>query len=264
MQRSARVAVLEARSGCRTADTLDPVAFAERAGITPDGWQRDVLRSTATQQLLNCSRQSGKSTVSAVIALHQALYVPESLVLVLSPSLRQSQELYRKVLDTYAAAGAPVPATVENRLALELSNGSRIVSLPGKEATVRGFSGVALLVVDEASRVPDELYAAIRPMLAVSRGRIIALSTPAGKRGWFFDAWTEGGEAWHRTLITAHDVPRIDPAWLEAERRSIPASVFEQEYACVFGEVDDAAFAHADIRAAVTPTIVPLFAQEAS
>jgi hypothetical protein len=80
----------------------------------------------------------------------------------------------------------------ESALRLELRNGSRIVSLPGDETTVRGYSGVRLLVVDEAARVPDDLYFSIRPMLAVSGGRLVCLSTPFGKRGFFYEAWTEG------------------------------------------------------------------------
>ena len=68
---------------------------------------------------------------------------------------------------------------------LKLANGSRILCLPGKEETVRCFSP-SLLIIDEASRVPDDLYRSVRPMLAVSKGRLIALSTYFGQRGWFF------------------------------------------------------------------------------
>ncbi len=259
MNRHTRVATLEARSQRSDGQPVDPVTFAERAGLIPDDWQRDVLTSAATQQLLLCSRQSGKSTVSAVLAVHAAVTEPGSLILVLSPSLRQSQELFRKMLDTWAAAGEPVKAEIENRLTLELANGSRIVSLPGKESTIRGFSSVALIVVDEAARVLDELYQAVRPMLAISRGRIVALSPPAGKRGWFHHEYTEGSEGWHRVKVTAYDVPRIDPDWLEEERRNVPRAVFQAEYECHFGESEDAAFAYADVRASIDPSLKPIF-----
>src|SRR5499426_2764258 len=168
------------------ARALDPVLFARRAGLEPDAWQASLLRSAGRQLILNCSRQSGKSTVSSLLALHEALYRPPALVLLLSPSLRQSQELFRKVKDALAALGPDAPALAEeSALRLEWANGSRIVCLPGKEQTIRGFSGVSLLVVDEASRVPDELYYAVRPMLAVSGGRIVLLSTTFGRRGHF-------------------------------------------------------------------------------
>ena len=58
----------------------------------------------------------------------------------------------------------------DNDISIVFKNGSRIVGLPGKEATTRGFSNVSLLLFDEASRVPDDLFRAMRPTLAVSGG----------------------------------------------------------------------------------------------
>src|SRR5436190_1727587 len=81
------------------------------------------------------------------------------------------------------------PAGRETQLRLELANGSRVVCLPGREGTIRSFGGVALLVLDEAARIPDALYRSVRPMLAVSGGRLVALSTPFGRRGWFWQEW---------------------------------------------------------------------------
>src|ERR1035441_6131572 len=124
----------------------------ESAGMPPDSWPGRLLRSRAERVLLLCSRQSGKSTVTAAMALHEVLFRPSSLVLLLSPSLRQSQELFRKVTDFRNRIGVPIPVVEESALRVELKNGSRIVALPGTEETVRGFSGVRLLVVDEAAR----------------------------------------------------------------------------------------------------------------
>jgi hypothetical protein len=242
---------------------LDPALLAERAGLDPDPWQRDVLRSTDRQTILLCSRQAGKSTIAATMAVHAAVYQAASLILVMSPSLRQSQELFRKVLDVYRSLDRAVPSAAETKLTLELDNGSRIVSLPGKEATIRGYSGVSLLLVDEASRVPDELYQAVRPMLAVSGGRIVLLSTPFGQRGFFHHEWTEGGSDWQRVRITAADVPRIPAAWLAAERAQIPDLFFRSEYLCEFVSSLDSVFRHDDITAALDPTIAPLFGDAA-
>src|ERR671939_2034721 len=220
------------------AAALDPVVLAQQAGLDPDPWQRDVLRSTAPRVLLNCSRQSGKSTVSALLALHAALYTPQALVLMLSPSLRQSAELFLKALDLYRALGRPVPAQAETSLRLELEGGSRVISLPGSEATVRGYSGVTLLVVDEASRVEDQLYMALRPMVAVSQGRLIALSTPFGRRGWWFEAW-RSAEPWERYEVPASACPRISPQFLAEEQRVLGPWFYRQEYECQFSETDD-------------------------
>jgi hypothetical protein len=239
--------------------TLSPVTLAAHAGFTLDAWQRAVLLSDAHQIILLVTRQGGKSTVSSIRALHRALYTPASLVLLLAPSYRQSKELFRKVKDALAALPFSAPVASESALELEFTNLSRIVALPGKEATIRGFSGVSLLIVDEASRVPDELYQAIRPMLAVSGGDILLLSTPFGKRGFFFEEWEQSGAAWHRTKITATECPRITPEFLEQERRQIPDFIFRQEYMCEFVETIDQVFRYDDIQRALDPKVEPLF-----
>src|SRR6516165_3948378 len=236
----------------------DPVRILTDAGMEPDSWQENVLRSDASRRLLLASRQAGKSSVAAALALQTALLRPRSPVLLLSPSLRQSGELYRKIVDLFGALGRPMGVSAESALRLELSNGSRVVSLPGDEKNIRGFSGVALLIIDEAARVEDALYCSVRPMLAVSQGRLVALSTPFGKRGWFHDEWHGDGD-WQRVKITAEQCPRIAPEFLAEERRALGERWFNQEYRCEFSECLDAVFSWADIQAALSDDVKPLF-----
>ena len=117
-----------------------------------------------------------------------------------------------------------------------------------------------MLVVDEAARVDDALYRSVRPMLAVSRGRLLALSTPFGKRGWFFDAW-ESTEPWQRMMITADQCPRITPEFLAEERRALGERWWLQEYHGVFTEARDAVFRYSDIQAALSDEVKPLFSK---
>jgi Terminase large subunit, T4likevirus-type, N-terminal len=241
---------------------LDRVAFAKRLGLKPDPWQEDLLSSTSERVLLNCCRQSGKSTMTGVIALHRALYHPGSLILCLAPALRQSQELFSKIAGFYRDQGRPVSAVAERKLSLELENRSRIITLPGSEKTVRGFSGAALLAVDEAARVDDSLYFAVRPMLAVSGGSLMMLSTPYGKRGVFFEEWTNG-IGWERYEVPASQCPRIPEVFLEEERHSLPRRVYRQEYECSFEETDDQVFSFEDVAAAISKDVTPLFGSEA-
>jgi hypothetical protein len=239
---------------------LDPVLLAQRVGITPDPWQRDLLRGTERETLMLCSRQSGKSTVAAVMGLHDAQYKPPALDLILSPSLRQSQELFRVVKAAHTALGDDAcPILEDSSLRMELENGSRIVCLPGTEATVRGFAGVTRLIVDEASRVDDALYQAVRPMLAVSGGSIVLLSTPFGKRGFFFQEWQEGGPHWRRVKITADQCPRISPEWLAEEREKIGQWWYSQEYLCIFQETVDSVFRYSDVQGMLSADVQPLF-----
>jgi hypothetical protein len=237
---------------------LDPVLIAERVGIVPDDWQRDALRSDTPRALWNCSRQSGKSTCAALLAIHTAIYDPGSLTLLLSPTERQSGELFKKAIASYSELGRPVPTASETTLALTLASGSRIVSLPGREGSIRGYSNVRRLIVDEASRVDDGLFYAILPMLAVSGGSLLAMTTPAGKRGFFHSEWVDGGPGWQRVEVPATDVPRISPDFLDEQRRRMPARWFRQEYLCAFEEADDAVFMFDDIAAMIRPELEPL------
>ena len=141
-----------------------------------------------------------------------------SVELVVSPSARQSGEFLRKAEEFVMRLGMRPKGDGENDLSVTFPNGSRIVGLPGNEATVRGFSAVALLLVDEASRVSDTLYQAIRPMLAVSRGALWLMSTPNGPRGFFYETWMKGGADWTRVRVPATECPRIGAEHLEEER----------------------------------------------
>lgn len=210
-------------------------------GLPPDPWQVEVFHSTHSRLLLNCCRQAGKSTVVAMLAIIQALFEPMMRVLIASPSLRQSRELFRTVGSLYDLLK---PRDAEERLKrrtadeLEFRNMSRILCVPCNEATIRGLARVDLLIIDEAARVPDDLYRAVRPMLAVSKGRLILLSTPFGKRGFFYDSWANGGDDFQRIEVPATMIRRIDPAFLEAERRAMGESAYRQEYCCSFESVE--------------------------
>lgn len=239
--------------------SLNPVAFAQEVlDIKPDPWQADVMMSPSKRILLNCSRQSGKSTSSAIMALWTGIYKPGSLTLLISPSLRQSSELFKKVQGFYKMIPDRPRLPEDNKLSMTMENGSRIISLPSSEANIRGFSAVTLVIIDEASRVDDSLYRAVRPMLATSGGKILLMSTPWGKRGHFFEEWT-GPNVWERVEITAGKCPRIDPAFLEEERKSLGEWWFQQEYGCKFSETSDSVFSYDVIMGAMADDIEPLY-----
>jgi hypothetical protein len=258
--RQALLDVLQKQAPIARGSYLTRVELAQACGIIPDDDQRDLLESEDQQIIMNCCRQFGKSTISAILSLHQTCFVEDSLTLVLAPSSRQSGETYRKVREFYAGLKDVPEVVEESQVKLELANGSRVQVLPGSEATVRGFSDPALIIVDEAARVPDDLYQAIRPMLAVSGGRLVLMSTPFGSRGFFWKEWSEGGEDWKRVRVTGWQCPRISNEWLEKEKERIGSWWFSQEYETVFVDSLDACFSTADILAAITSEVKPLWA----
>src|SRR5258707_13450708 len=117
----------------------------------------------------------------------------------------------------------------ESVLKAEFTNGSRILALPGTERTIRGYAGVDLVIIDEAARTDEELPAAVRPMVGTVGGHLIALTTPGGKRGWFYEGWIGGGETWHRTRITPDQCPRISKEFLPEERKEHEPQRFSEE-----------------------------------
>lgn len=229
-------------------EVLDPAVWVSRKfQMKLDPWQERVIQTPKRQTILNCSRQSGKSTIASLLALHRALNRPKTLILIVSPSLRQSSELFKKIAELYRTIN--IIPTLESLTRAEFENGSRIISLPGQESTIRGYSAVDLLIVDEASRVPDSLYYSVRPMLATSRGKIVLLSTPFGKRGFFYEIWEKGDSSWEKIKITVDDCPRIPKEFVEEERANLPTNWFLQEYYGEFLDVEDQIFSTDEIEA---------------
>jgi phage FluMu gp28-like protein len=238
---------------------LDAVEFArKRLQIEPDERQAEVLRSEAKRGILNCSRQWGKSTTAAIKAVHRAYTRPGSLVLVASPTERQSAEFLRKAAELVRKLGIRVQGDGDNSTSIELPNGSRIVGLPGTEATVRGFSAVSLLLIDEAARVEDSMYKALMPMLAVGNGDLWMMSTPWGKRGFFYECWEYGGEKWHRVSVPATECARIPRDFLEEQRGEQGAAWFQQEYMCEFVDSGGGVFSRELVERALDDSIEPL------
>jgi hypothetical protein len=242
--------------GLSVAYAVDAVLFArDRLGFNPDPWQEQLLRSTSSWILLNCCRQSGKSTTTAIVGLHQAIYDP-GLVLLVSPSQRQSRELFAKVIGFLKDLEPVEPLEEDNKSSCTLANGARIVSLPGDPDTIRGFSAPKLILEDEAAYLTESMQAAIEPMLAVSGGRLIEMSSPNGKRGHFYENW-EHGEGVERIKIVGRECPRISAEFLEQQRKKLGPLLFSQEFEGVFIDAESSAFSSELIEMALCDDFEP-------
>jgi hypothetical protein len=247
------------------AHAVDPVQFAREAlDLHPDPKQSEVLQRDPRRIILNCSRQWGKSTVTAIRALHHALTHPNSLTLILAPAERQSIELLNKIQNHLRTLQISTRRDPSTRAGIRLPNHARILALPNSEATIRGFSA-SLLIIDEAARVPDDLYHSVRPMLATNdEATLCLLSTPHGRNGFFYDTWTAPDSDFLRISAPATECPRISAKFLDEEKRNLPEAVFAQEYLCQFAQTHSALFRHEDIHAALDPNLQPLVAQHQS
>jgi hypothetical protein len=226
-----------------------PEAVMTLAGMKPDPWQVNLLRSKAETVYANTTRQGGKSLVAGAVALQVALTSDGSTTLIVSPSERQSIELLQeKILPLYRKLGRPLGLLRDSQTSVRFGNGSRIVALPGKEETIRSFSAVSLLILDEAARIPDPLFYSVGAFLAVSHGRMLAMSTPFGQRGWFYEEW-RGAGAYERFEVPASMCPRIPAKFLEEERRKMGPRWFAQEYGNSFEAATGSVFNPEDVDA---------------
>lgn len=241
---------------------MNPVLFCKEClQITLDAWQEQVLTTDKSRVILLCSRQAGKSTVSAIAALHVGLFRPNSLILLVSPSERQSKELLTKIKNFYDMLPG-LPALEENnKLSMELYNGSRIVALPGTHATIRGYSGPQLIIEDESAQCPDSLFSGITPMLATSQGQLMLLSTAYGRNGHFFEIFTGDDQTWERIKIPADQCPRISKEFLEEQKLILTDWEFRTEFCCEWGNEHDSIFSYETIMNAMSSDIEPLFQQ---
>lgn len=248
------------------ASWLTAVDLAVALGLTLDPWQARLLSSTARRVVILAPRQVGKSTTIGLLALHTAATTPGGLVLVVSPAERQAKEVVRNVrglaaqlaIQTSEQETAIVPKAL-SLTRIEFPHGSRVLSVPGgNEAGIRGFTPT-LILADEASRITDATFAAIRPMMAANPAcRLILASTPWLKLGTFFDAVHDEAGVWERHRVTLDDCPRLSRAFIEEERRSLPNYVFRREYLGEFADDATVLFPRELIDQAMDDTLTPL------
>lgn len=180
--------------------SIDPSLLLGDLDFPPFDWQREALNPSYNRVLVVAARQSGKSSITAGDGYHSCKYYAESLNIIISPSEQQSKETMKKVDDLISK---DPEADLEGNASFEkrFRNGARILALPGTERSVRGYSKPRRIILDEASRIEDPTYKSARPYLVGNpEAKLIAVTTPFGQQGWFYDAW-ENSENWHKILV---------------------------------------------------------------
>lgn len=221
------------------------------AGLSPDPWQAELIGCTARQIAALCTRRSGKTRTVAARITRQSLLRPWK-TLIFAPTEDQSKELLGYVAEMNDALDCPVPLTSRTETRLKWANGSEVRAKSDVAKSSRGFTPNAV-VIDEAAQVSDELYLSVQPMLVLGKCELLALTTPFGKAGWFFDLWEEPAKRalWRCFTVTAYQCPRVDRAILEEHKATMPPRWFAQEYLCEFNDAIDAVFGKQVIESAV-------------
>lgn len=198
-----------------------------RIGIDLDPWQAGLVRDLPIRILLNCPRQSGKSTGVACMAAVRMVLKP-TFVLAIAPSYRQSKLLLEKI-QTIFHPGEISRVTADT---VELHNGSKFIAAPGdKPSTIRGMSP-QLLIMDEFSRVKVETTTAVLPSIAAQgdEATIVCLSTPAGTGNPFHQYWTSTDSEWVRVFVRPEDCFRYTPEVLQTMKSKLSPRQYQQEF----------------------------------
>jgi hypothetical protein len=233
-------------------EDLDPTFLFERVIGEPDPWQVELLHAGDEFILVLASRQVGKSTTIACIVWH--MLAQGKFVVLIAPSERQSKELFRKVM-TFKHR-SHLMAVRSTQTELELSNGGRLVCAPSSSDTIRGYSAVDCLVLDEAAFMDDDTITAVLPMRAED-GRILMSTTPNGARGFFYEVW-KGGKA-RRINARSIEIPRLRRK-VEFDRAHMPRIRFEVEHLCSFIGSGRPYFNPIAIETALSREVEPLWA----
>jgi len=189
-----------------------------------DDWQKEFL-NTKGDKILCTGRQIGKTEICAQDAGDYALLNKNKTILMIAPVERQAFELFQRTL-TYLAQKAPLKIVTKGKnrptkSKLHLKNGTRILCLPAGTSGI-GIRGYVIdrLYADEASRVPDEVWTAVTPMLLTTGGDIIMLSTPWGKQGYFWETYDKD-DTFTKFHKNSEEVMRnrpISDSWTQEQR----------------------------------------------
>jgi len=200
-----------------------------------DKWQREVLEWDGNMAIRS-SRQAGKSTIISIKAAEFAIKNPRKLVMIVASVERQANLLFEKTLnylnDKYRdliSTGTLKPT----KHLINLKNGSRIMSVPcGIDGHgIRGYT-IDMLIFDEAAYINEAVFTAVIPSMLTTKGKIILLSTPFGKRGYFYNCFNDDNfKTWH---IRWNECPRADKEFIARERERMSKLQFLQEYEAEF------------------------------
>jgi len=201
----------------------------QNLGMKLDKWQEMLIQEKEKNIVIRAGRQVGKSTGVALKAFFYAVENDHKTVLIVAASQRQSGLLFEKVKSIFLECAEEMIAENPTQTKLVLTNGTRIYSLPAGRTgyTIRGFS-IDLLIADEAAFIAEAVWVALIPMLAVTQGKVILLSTPFGKGGYYYRCF--GDSDFRQFHLSSEQCPRIPKKFLRKEKQRLSKLEYAQEY----------------------------------
>lgn len=227
---------------------LHPVGLFRLAIGTPDAWQARLLGILAegkpdTRVAVVCSRQSGKTSATACAAVWLAWTRRDQHILVVGPTQAHGSNLVERAAMITAELPAEARPMRASRTRLVFPTGSDITAVPGDTpSSVRGHT-VHHLLFDEAGWVKPETFESALPTVTATSGQVAMCSTPNGKQGPLWTAWSGEAGEWVTLRAPASEIERFDPADLRRRRAELGTVRYSVEYECEFVAPAGAAFA---------------------
>lgn len=205
-----------------------PVRFVrEVIGAEPDPWQIVFLLAIAAGKRrisVRSGHRVGKSTVVGWAALWYLLTRSRVKVIITAPT---SQQLFEALFAEMKGWARRMPDGIRSLLNVK-KDVIELVANPDEHfisaATSRAESPEALqgkhsdhvmLIADEASGVPEQVFESAAGSLAAPNAVMILLSNPVRSSGYFYESQTRLADRWFVMHVSSEQSPRRDAEWIE-------------------------------------------------
>lgn len=215
-------------------------------------WQKavtDAICNKIGSDLTVCvsaHRQAGKSFTCEQILLHYALNYARTESAMVSPTLNQSRNIFREIINATYESGV-IKKKNETLLEIEFINGSRIFFRSAEMGdALRGYHVNGILIIDEFSYMQDSVAQLVLPWRQVAKAPMLVVSTPRLKTGLFFKYYTLGKEGEPNFItIDWNDFDTselLTPEQIETYRKILPSNQFRSEILGQFLDNDGMVF----------------------
>ena len=218
--------------------------------FTPHSGQETIINGFADSPhkfgLVATGRQFGKSLLAQNLILYWLLQNPNQKGCWISPVYNQCRKVFQELNN---ASHEIITKSNKAELTIEFVNGSTLIFLSSERAdSIRGFS-FNYVIIDEASFVAEQaVNEAIFPTLSALGKKCLMISTPKGKN-WFYNYYIRGLSDNHEVISfkgRSIDNPFIDQNFINEQSKTLPDSIFRQEYLSEFTDAGSDVFTNVE------------------
>lgn len=215
---------------------------------TPHINQQKILNADRRFVVVMCGRRFGKSELSQILIIKEALKGGQ--VAYITPTYKLAQVFFERLTKVLPFKNniQKLKIYCPNEGSIEFFTGERLDNLRGRK--------FHLVIIDEAafiSDLEDGWNNSIRPTLTDFEGRAVFLSTPRGKNFFYSLFMKQGENDWQSFKFSTYDNPHINPREIDEARIQLPEVVFNQEYLADPAENSANPFGNAFIKRCIKP-----------